>query len=183
MIAGAAAVVVVILVGVAIAVANLPSRNGDVASPNPTTAATSVATVDELLGHIPSDYRDSCQPTQTDLRGAAVKLECPITGSKVSMLQHYQYDNQDAYDRAVSAAMTQTTSSDCSTGPGQDPYRLTTSGGEERSGILACQGTAPVITFTSSTDQLRVISIAKATYDYSFGYPEMKGSWNEYPLE
>ena len=149
-----AAAVVVVLVGVAITVANLPSRNADLASETgssqPSTAVTGVPTADELLSHIPADYRDSCQPTETDMRAATVKLVCPITGSKVSLITQYQYDSEDAYDRAVSAAMTQTTSSDCLNGPGQDHYSLTTPSGEQRSGILACEAATPVITFTTA---------------------------------
>ncbi|HEY5785918.1 MAG TPA: hypothetical protein VIT65_14180 [Microlunatus sp.] len=38
--------------------------------------------------------------------------------------------------------------------------------------------TPPPSSPSPRTHQLRVISIAKAIYYYSFGYPEMKGSWN-----
>jgi hypothetical protein len=117
------------------------------------------------------------------MRSAAVKLECPIEGSNVSKVVHYQYNSADAYQRAVTSTFTANHHSDCSAESGQADYRTTTASGKTRSGLLACEALTPVITFTSSTDQLWVISVAQATYGSDFGYPQMKLSWDQYPLD
>ncbi len=73
--------------------------------------------------------------------------------------------------------------SDCSAGPGQSGYSTTTATGRTQSGLLGCTTTGGQITFTSSSDQLWTISAAVTAYGSSYGYPEMKRLWSEYPLQ
>ena len=114
---------------------------------------------------------------------AAVKLECTLAGSDTAVssdldaVTYYQYDSADTYRRAVSAMFTANQQSDCSVGPGQSGYSVTTSTGRTRSGLLGCETYDSGITLTSSTDQLWTIDVAVSAYGSSYGYPEMKRVW------
>lgn len=181
----AGAVIAGIAVIVAIVLAN--SGGGDNTSTTissgtaPVVEVSGKPSVDELMRHIPDDYRSTCQESTDGIEGAAVTISC-APAEEIQSATHAQFATADAFEKAVNELFGHEPDSDCTSAHGEGPYQTESPDGRPRSGRLLCHDSDGSITFTSTTDQLRVISVITTQPTSGWGYPELKGAWDDHPL-
>lgn len=184
LLAGVAALVVVISVVLGVLAANSRSHNNTSggSSAAPSIEVTGTPSVDELMSHIPSDYRNTCQPIPHDLRGEAVKIGCNPSDPNIKSVTHWQYASAAAFKKAVGDDFGHGPVGDCWGGPGEGPYDRELPDGRRRSGQFLCQDSDGAMVMIATTDQLRVISVVETDPSSSWGYAELRGAWEEHPL-
>lgn len=184
-VAVAGAVIVGIAVIVAIVLANSGGGDNTSASNNsgaaPVVEVSGKPSVDELMRHIPDDYRSTCQESTDGIEGAAVTISC-APAQEVQSATHAQFATADAFEKAVNELFGHEPDSDCTSAHGEGPYQTESPDGRPRSGRFLCHDSDGSITFTSTTDQLRVISVITTQPTSGWGYPELKGAWDDHPL-
>ncbi|MFT4167475.1 MAG: Hsp70 family protein [Microlunatus sp.] len=186
LVAVVAALVVGISVVAGILVANSRSQNNTSSTPPaaPSIEVTGAPTFDELMSHIPSGYRNGCHELTDDLNGAAVKVGCDPPDQNINSITHWQYASAAAFNKAVDEEFGhQPTTSDCSEGPGEGPYSTELGDGRLRSGRLQCHDSDGIVTFISTTDQLRVITVVDTSPSSDWWYQPFKDVWAGNPLE
>ena len=133
------------------------------------------------MRHIPDDYRSTCQESTDGIEGAAVTISC-APAEEIQSATHAQFATADAFEKAVNELFGHEPDSDCTSAHGEGPYQTESPDGRPRSGRFLCHDSDGSITFTSTTDQLRVISVITTQPTSGWGYPELKGAWDDHPL-
>jgi hypothetical protein len=135
-----------------------------------------LSSVDQLLSHVPADYRDGCDETPVSGAepGALVAVACPAGNPGAEIIEYVQFDSKAsmdaAYQQRASAASAVPTDGDCSEGPDEDGYTI----GGQPAGRAFCAAQPFGIRLDWTDDRLNILTSAT---DFDSSYADLHGTW------
>jgi len=156
------------------------SVGGSTGANLPPPVRASPSAVDDLLSHVPVQYRNRCQPTPVSMfeAGGLVAVACSLqqSGAGAEIVEYVQFDStasmNAAYQARVSHFGSQSTGTSCQNGPSELSYSV----GGVSVGRLLCAPQTAGIRLDWTDERVNILSYLA---DFDSGYAELYDSWLE----